>query len=112
MPRQNPGQIVRQELVFVEFNERKPDTLSRQAKPIKLPDMAIPSRVWTLYSESDPAKPPELPFLPVHNRNAFLEDWVHDWITRDGHLIYYSRVTETPMWLLLEYRESPTRSPT
>lgn len=64
-----------------------------------------PTRVWTLVTHTDPAKPPALPFVPQHNVNAFFEDYVHDWnMSIDGKSLRYgSRVTEGGCWLLLEY---------
>lgn len=100
----NTSPIRRQELVFVEFYDRKPGMPSKRAKPIALPDDEVPARIWTLYKELDSDKRPKLPYHPVHNHNAFAEDYVHDWDVRDRKLHYYSRITETPMWLLLEYR--------
>jgi hypothetical protein len=49
---------------------------------------------------------PTLPFVPVHLKTAFLEDFVHDWIIRSGRFHYYSRVVDirtTGIWLLLEW---------
>ncbi len=91
-------------LLFIDF-EPKP-TKGRPlclSLPIKAP---VPveeiKRVWTLYHYTDAAKPPVLPFLPVHHHNAFLEDYVHDWNIRNGMFRYGSRVTTKPVWVLLE----------
>ena len=61
--------------------------------------------MWTLYGHTDQSKAPELPFIPAHNVNSFLEDPVHDWDYRPKSktLKYYSRVTEGGCWLLLEF---------
>ena len=64
-----------------------------------------PSRVWTLYEETDPDREPELPIRPVHLRGAFLEDYVHDWNWKDGQMRYYTRVMPGRVWLLLEYED-------
>lgn len=73
-------------------------------KPAQWVDVAEkPTRVWTLYLHRDPAAVPILPYEPLHNVNAFLEDQIHDWIWRDGRLKYYSRVIDGRVWLLLEY---------
>lgn len=63
-----------------------------------------PSRIWTLKS-FDQEKPPELPIIPQHNYNAFLEDHSHDWSVRRGKLEYFSRVSNGGGWLLLEWDE-------
>ncbi|MFA5186542.1 MAG: hypothetical protein WC551_08720 [Patescibacteria group bacterium] len=62
-----------------------------------------PDRVWTLYC--NPAAPPNLPFEPQHNVNAFYEDYMHDWNWRAGQFRYYSRVADRPVWVLLEYED-------
>lgn len=78
---------VRQEIVWVPPG-RKIQVLER------------PKRVWTLFSESKP----ELPFTPIHNHNAFLEDFLHDWnMVNATTLRYYSRVALDSVWILLEY---------
>jgi len=73
------------------------------APAVDLPEK--PSRVWTLFRHTDENEPPELPIVPSHFHNAFLEDYVHDWKWRNGKFRYFSRVTEGPVWLLLEYAE-------
>lgn len=65
-----------------------------------------PNRVWTLSYQTDESKPPTLPFTPVHNQTAFLEDFMHDWIIRSGNLYYFSRVVDLRqggIWILLEW---------
>lgn len=79
-------------------------------KAKRVPIAERPGRVWTLYRESDENKPPVLPIIPVHNVNAFLEDYVHDWNEvrgKDGKLMldYSSRVIDRPVWILLEYEK-------
>jgi hypothetical protein len=71
------------------------------AKPVPLDKK--PKRVWTLYSHTDPKKPPKLPITPIHLHGAFLEDYVHDWNWRGGKFYYGSRVMDRPVWVLLEY---------
>jgi len=66
-----------------------------------------PSRVWTLYLETDEDHPPSLPIRPKHLNGAFLEDAVHDWNWRNGKFRYYSRVVPGHVWLLLEYEDTP-----
>lgn len=62
-----------------------------------------PYRVWTL-PEFDINNKPKLPYYPKHNENAFLEDHLHDWIFQNGKLKYYTRVTATSHWILIEYK--------
>ena len=72
---------------------------------LPLPLDKQPTRVYTLYFESKENKPPQLPFVPVHNKNAFIEDHIHDWSWNNGMFRYYSRVIDRPVWVLLEYDE-------
>lgn len=62
-----------------------------------------PKHLWTLFMEIDESKKPELPIVPVHHKNAFIEDFLHDYNIRGGKLYYYSRVTDRPLWILLEF---------
>lgn len=71
------------------------------APAVDLPEK--PTKVWSLYHHTDEASPPDLPFTPTHMRNAFLEDYVHDWNWNGGKFRYFSRVTAGRVWLLLEY---------
>jgi hypothetical protein len=64
-----------------------------------------PTHLWTLFMETDEDKKPRLPIVPVHLKNAFIEDFVHDYNIRGGKLHYYSRVTDRPLWILLESEE-------
>lgn len=64
-----------------------------------------PSRLWSLLMCRDHDTPPELPFTPVHHKNAFMEDKIHDWNIRNKHLHYYSRVSSGGHWALLEYTD-------
>ncbi len=66
-------------------------------------DGPVPDRLWSMYAWTDPGVPPPLGQSPSHLTGAFLEDHNHDWIIRDGHLHYYSRVTKGGLWLLLEF---------
>jgi len=74
-------------------------------KDRRVPLSEKPYRVWTLY-EHDESSRPELPMTPRHNVNAFLEDQIHDWNYVQGKLVYYSRVTHSEVWILVEY-ETP-----
>jgi hypothetical protein len=70
-----------------------------------------PYRVWTLYNEINPLKKPKLPIQPKHNRNAFMEDYVHDWTYRNGVFSYNSHVMDAERrdsdgaWILIEYAD-------
>lgn len=92
----------RQELVFIRFGE-KGTRFARPALPAEVAKK--PDRVWTLYLEEDETKVPELPIVPVHRTNAFMEDYIHDWDWTAGVFRYRSRITEDPVWVLLEYEE-------
>lgn len=60
-----------------------------------------PKRVWTLFEDA-----PTLPFVPVHNKNAFIEDYIHDWTMIDETTMkYYSRVVLDSVWILVEYED-------
>jgi hypothetical protein len=95
------GDDMPQELLFV--SDWRPMGMTRGADAIAL--AAKPTRVWTLYRHTDPATPPELPYDPHHGKNAFLEDEQHDWNWHNGVFKYRSRVANSPVWLLLEYKE-------
>lgn len=65
------------------------------------------ARVWTVI---DAVLLTELG--PLHNRSAFLEDRVHDWLLdKDGALRYYSRVAETDkeVDIVLDYETGAER---
>jgi hypothetical protein len=62
-----------------------------------------PNRVWTAVYNHDENKPPDLPCTPVHGYGWFAEDYMHDWNWRKGMLDYSSRVSDGPVWVLLEY---------
>lgn len=93
---------MRQELVFIRFGE-KGTRICRPALPTAVAER--PSRVWTLFRECDESSVPSLPIVPVHRVNAFMEDYVHDWDWNSGTFRYYSRITDEPVWILLEYKE-------
>ena len=73
---------------------------------------ALNARIWTLYTHMDPDAPPQLPIVPRHMFNAFLEDYIHDWNHTSGRLRYYSRGVESRVWILIEHLErAPRRKP-
>jgi hypothetical protein len=92
-----------QRLLFVPFEPA--DTFAGvRAVPVPVDfresDVA---RVWTLY-ENDKNKPPTLPFSPMHNHNAFIEDRIHDWNIVNGKFRYGSRVMDRDVWILVEMK--------
>jgi hypothetical protein len=90
---------MRQELLFIP----KGIDIGAVAKQCRAPYSGPkPKRVWTLYHFSDPSIPPGLPYQPQHNVNAFMEDYVHDWVMTPGVFHYKSRVCEGGVWVLLE----------
>jgi len=89
--------------VYIKFGPRG-DRITAPSIPVAV--RGVPRRVWTLFRERDENAPPALPITPEHLVNAFLEDRIHDWrMTGSGYLKYYSRVTDDPVWVLLEYDE-------
>lgn len=60
--------------------------------------------VWTLTSNRNPSIPPVLPLHPMHGRGAFLEDYGHDWTVRGNNFIYRSRITDQPVWVLVQLK--------
>lgn len=95
----------KQLLLFIEFGD-KGDRFARPSTPqlvnFKEDDVKY---VWTLYTETDKDKKPSLPLKPVHHQGAFLEDRIHDWnIDSKGRFKYGSRVTDEPVWVLVELK--------
>lgn len=92
---------MRQVLIFIKFGEQG----TRICAPaIPVPVEGRPRRVWTMFMYCDESEPPTLPIVPVHRVNAFMEDYVHDWdVDRNNNFRYYSRITDEPVWVLLEY---------
>jgi len=58
-----------------------------------------PRRVWTWIL---PEKP-ELPVVPGHLVNCFMEDRIHDWKWHKGVLRYFSRVRDHSVYIICEY---------
>lgn len=94
-----------QKLMFIEFLP-KDSRPSRQAIPVAVDfTESEVGHVWTLYRHTDPNMPPALPYHPRHHVNAFSEDYVHDWnIDHQGRFRYASRVTDEPVWVLVEMK--------
>lgn len=63
-----------------------------------------PFRLWSLYLETDQGNPPHLPFTAMHMKNAFLEDFSHDYFIKDSEIFFCSRVTGGGHWILLEFK--------
>ncbi len=106
------GDMPRQELIFLKNWSKR--GYAMKAAPV--PCAEKPTRIWTLFREETESKPPALPIIPVHMENAFLEDHVHDWNwhgklgPRPAQLDYYSRVSDRPVWILLEYDTAAERA--
>jgi len=66
----------------------------------------IPKYLWSLPLCVDKDNPPDLPYLPVHFKNAFLESKIHDYDINGGMLRYYGCDTEGGIWALLEFEMS------
>jgi len=98
------SKVLRQEVLWVPEDRRVPIQSKEELSGANL-------RVWTLYLHTDPDVKPELPYIPQHQHNAFLEDYIHDW-THDrvrGCLRYGSRAMESKVWILVEHVERPAR---
>lgn len=94
----------KQILLYIDFHP-KDDRPVRQAKPYPVDfQESDVHHVWTLYHHQDRDKPPELPFYPVHHKNAFSEDYMHDWNIHQGKFRYGSRVTDEPVWVMVEMK--------
>jgi len=91
-----------QKLIFI--GEWKTGGIGNVPKAKPVPLDAKPYRVWTLYEYDDKNHPPKLPYNPIHTKNAFMEDHMHDWQWKDGTFHYYGRVAKGPVWVLLEYK--------
>jgi hypothetical protein len=72
-------------------------------------EAAYPYVEKPLYLWSMKEKPEQLPILPRHGKNAFIEDHIHDWSIWQGKLVYGSRFYhEGGVWVLLEFQSEPT----
>ncbi len=101
---------MKQKLMWIpEAKDR--GAIAKKAPLVPYPYEKLPQKVWTLYKEIDPDKPPKLPFKPVHHEGAFIEDYTHDYdiyvIDKEGEkfLDYSSRVMEGSVWILLEWED-------
>ena len=83
-----------------------PHKLEMGSSPPFVPMDRKPKRVWTLIGNFETEEDlPKLPMVPQHMVNAFMEDYIHDWMWRKGHFRYGSRVSGGEQWLLLEFEE-------
>jgi len=65
-----------------------------------------PKFLWTLFLNQDKNKKPSLPIVPIHQKNAFLEDKLHDWdVYRKEYFKYHGCMAEHGVWLLLEFEK-------
>jgi len=94
---------MKQELIWIP-PARDTGAMAKRVPPIPY-DGPVPDRLWTLYLHCNENEKPELPYKPVHHQNAFIEDMVHDWNVRNGHLRYFSRAMEGECWVLMEFKE-------
>jgi len=65
-----------------------------------------PKKLWALFGYTDQAKPPELPYAPVHHENAFIMDYIHDYDffeEKGKTFIKYHGSEDGGFWLLLEF---------
>jgi hypothetical protein len=93
--------VLRQEILWIP-----------EGRSVPRPDPVMTgadTRVWTLFTHLDPKVMPELPFVPVHHHNAFLEDYIHDWNHTNGNFRYYSRAMDSGVWVLIEHLKRPSR---
>jgi hypothetical protein len=97
--------VVRQEVLWMTWEEIPSLPSKGKFKPVPLAGLKEPNRVWTLYHETDFSKTPLLPINPVHNHNAFLEDWMHDWNVHGDKFFYFTRIMGRGVWVLFEYTE-------
>lgn len=97
---------MRQKLVWMEWDPNVNNFAGGVYKPANVDEE--PDRVWTLFlpDHETQDKPPTLPVYPVHNKNAFLEGYVHDWNWHNGKFRFYTRVNDRSCWVLLEYEDN------
>lgn len=72
-----------------------------ESREVVLPSKIRPFQVWTFLGEEKPDKD----VIPTHNHNAFLEDFIHDWVMMGSTLKYFSRVATHSVWILIQYKE-------
>ena len=96
-----PQPTTQQKVFFAQWHRSDGHSKGR-FPPIMVGD--IPSRVYTLFMETDRQSPPELPVLPIHGGNVYDTKFLRDWNWLGGYLRYLSPMQES-CWLLLEYDE-------
>lgn len=94
-----------QQLLFIDFHPLKEGMSCRRAKPCPVTFQERDVRqVWTLFHYTNSDQPPPLPFTPIHRVNAFAEDLIHDWNIYAGNFVYASRITDEPVWVLVNLK--------
>jgi hypothetical protein len=92
----------RQILLWIPFTSKGTLSIARPV-PVNFTAKEVEA-VWTLTSSRDPSIAPVLPIHPVHGHGAFLEDYGHDWTVRSGNFIYRSRITDQPIWVMVQLK--------
>lgn len=66
-----------------------------------------PDKAWTLFLPEHDTQdsPPQLPLIPRYPHGFFPESAMHDWDWRSGKFHFFTRVTDQPTWVLLEYEQ-------
>lgn len=81
--------------------------INRPSEKVDYPWKTKPKKCWTLYMNTDPDNPPELPFNPKHLKNALLESAIHDWYIYENQFCYIGTFTnddnDDGRWMLLEF---------
>lgn len=64
-------------------------------------------RLWVLLDNNsrDILHAPNIPVVHTSAQCFFLEDRLHDYTTKDDHLIYFGSFSGTGVWAVLEYEE-------
>lgn len=92
---------MRQVLIWIPWGPR--EGMSDGHLPVEITEK--PDKVWTLFLPEHETQdsPPQLPLIPRYPDGFFPESAMHDWDWRDGKFYFFTRVTDQPTWVLLEY---------
>jgi hypothetical protein len=71
--------------------------------PIPFPHKKQPIRLWALIHFKNKARRPPETLPLIHRDTGLLEDPLHDWSIRQGHLIYRGQYAEGGAWLVVEF---------